>query len=96
MVRIIWTKVCNSRSTSSPSLPSPPQKKQQQQNNEIVTYGWILTSLGLKHSTVCFYACNQESVSRVAGTMVARSSSVRAVARSNLSQVPPLHMIVGK
>ena len=34
--------------------------------------------------------------SRVAGTMVARSSSVRAVARSNLSQVPPLHMHVGK
>ena len=35
-------------------------------------------------------------LSRVAGTMVARSSSVRAVARSNLSQVPPLHMHVGK
>ena len=34
--------------------------------------------------------------SRVAGTMVAHSSSVRAVARSNLSQVPPLHMHVGK
>ena len=33
---------------------------------------------------------------RVAGTMVARSSSVRAVARSKLSQVPPLHMHVGK
>ena len=35
-------------------------------------------------------------VSRVAGTMVVRSSSVHAVARSNLSQVPPLHMHVGK
>ena len=34
--------------------------------------------------------------SRVAGTMVARSSSVRAIAHSNLSQVPPLHMHVGK
>ena len=34
--------------------------------------------------------------SRVAGTMVARSSSVRAIARSKLSQVPPLHMHVGK
>ena len=34
--------------------------------------------------------------SRVAGTMVARSSSVRAIARSNPSQVPPLHMHVGK
>ena len=35
-------------------------------------------------------------VSRVAGTMVVRSSSVRAVAHSNLSQVPPLHLHVGK
>ena len=33
---------------------------------------------------------------RVAGTMVARSSSVRAIARSKPSQVPPLHMHVGK
>ena len=33
--------------------------------------------------------------SRVAGTMVAHSSSVRAIARSNPSQVPPLHMHVG-
>ena len=37
-----------------------------------------------------------ELQSRVAGTMVARSSSVRAVARSKPSQVPPLHMHVGK
>ena len=36
------------------------------------------------------------NASRVAGTMVARSPSVRAVAHSNLSQVPPLHMHVGK
>ena len=34
--------------------------------------------------------------SRVAGTMVARSSSVRVIARLNPSQVPPLLMHVGK
>ena len=34
--------------------------------------------------------------SRVAGTMVARLPSVQAVTRSNLSQVPPLLMHVGK
>ena len=33
---------------------------------------------------------------RVAGTMVARSSSVHAIARSKPSQVPPLHMHVEK
>ena len=38
----------------------------------------------------------KSEVSRVAGTMVAHSSSIRAVAHSNLSQVPPLHMHVGK
>ena len=35
-------------------------------------------------------------VSRVAGTMVVRSSSVRVITHSNLSQVPPLRMHMGK
>ena len=39
---------------------------------------------------------NSEKGSRVAGTMVARSSSVRVIAHSNLSQLPPLLMYVGK
>ena len=34
--------------------------------------------------------------SRVVGTMVVRSSSVRVIVRSNPSQVPPLLMHVGK
>ena len=34
--------------------------------------------------------------SRVAGTMVARSSSIRMIARSNLKQLPPLLIHVGK
>ena len=45
---------------------------------------------------IYIFIINNVQLSRVAGTMVARSSSVRAVARSNLSQVPPLHMHVGK
>ena len=35
-------------------------------------------------------------MSRAAGTMIASSSSVRVIARSNPSQVPPLLMHVGK
>ena len=42
--------------------------------------------------------CSQKQLSSswVAGTMVACSSSVDVIACSNLSQVPPLHMHVGK
>ena len=45
---------------------------------------------------VSFLEVRNSKVSRVAGTMVALSSSVRVIARSNPSQVPPLMMHVGK
>ena len=60
---------------------------------------WLICKLGSK--TKIFMQITNTSMnnvykSRVTGTMVACSSSVRAVARSNLSQVPPPHMHVGK
>ena len=52
-----------------------------------------------KKGTVCVFTCSNVSdttLSRAAGTMLARSSSVRVIACSNPSQVPPLYMHVGK
>ena len=53
-----------------------------------------IVRLRVNNETDC--SVNYLSLNRVAGTMVARSSSVRVIAHLNPSQVPPLHMHVGK